>query len=121
MRKVRDPESRTHSKVESDLLALLLVVGVETSLLVGDELVSQCCRRNLRGKQGDQPVCDCCQLHRGLRVAMCMLGGGGKCANATCSFLAATAFATCHAGCSFGTDRYEYRGGGGTKTGTRER
>lgn len=62
----------THGKVECDLLAFLLVVGVEAGLLVRGKLVGQCCRRDLRGKQGDQPVCDCCQLHGGLRVVMCV-------------------------------------------------
>lgn len=62
----------TYGKVECDLLTLLLVVGVEAGLLVSGQLVSQCCRRDLRSQQGDQPVCDCWQLHGGPRVVMCV-------------------------------------------------
>lgn len=64
---------KTHSKVECDFLALLLVVGIKAGLLVGNQLVSQCCRRDLGGKQGEEPVCDCCQLHGGLWVVMSVL------------------------------------------------
>ena len=55
-----------HSKVKGDLLALLLVVGVEAGLLVGSQLVGQSRGRDLSSKQGNQPVCEGYQLHGGL-------------------------------------------------------
>lgn len=51
--------SRAYGKVEGDLLALVLVVGIEAGLLVGRELVGQSRGRDLGGKQGEEPVCEC--------------------------------------------------------------
>lgn len=76
----------THSKVECDLLALLLVVGIEAGLLVGGQLVSQRCRGDLGGEKGGQSVCDCRQLHGGLRVAMCFGAEGGNVQKPLASF-----------------------------------
>lgn len=60
---MRNPRAWTNRKVEGDLLALVLVVGVEAGLLVRDELVRQGRRGGLRGKQGEQPACEVRQLH----------------------------------------------------------
>lgn len=87
----------TDSKVEGDLLALVLVVGKKAGLLVRDELVGESRRRDLRGEQGNQPVCEDCQLHRWAVVVYDVSRKTGECVRLPAvrrELLRWTAFAT---------------------------
>lgn len=89
------------SKVEGDLLALVLVVGKKAGLLIRDELVGESRRRDLRGEQGNQPVCEDCQLHRWAVVVYDVsrkTGGVREASNSPKGAFALDSFRDCHAG-----------------------